>query len=205
MWQCEGTAREHLHGGTAQPWPVPPVLLWWLSSPSPAPWGPSPPCQAVGWGLWRFQQGFIQFAHELTQWEVGFWEGMGPQECWKAERAPSCVLCALVGWSFLVFGVFGNLSNYVIQVYLLTFKRSCPYFEQCVSSLTLTHIHVSGKCFSTSKNQNSDLWTSAWKISFFKNDWACINYIWMQFYPCYQFEKAQPGSTTCTHMWLKCH
>lgn len=71
--------------------------------------------------------------------------------------------------------------------------------------LSPSHTHVSGKCFSTSKNQNSDLWMSTWKISFFRNDWACINYIWMQFYPCYQFEKAQPGSTTCTDMWLKCH
>lgn len=56
-----------------------------------------------------------------------------------------------------VCGVFGNLSNDVIQVYLLTFMRSFSYFERCVSSLSLTHTHISGKCFSTSKNQNSDL------------------------------------------------
>lgn len=38
-----------------------------------------------------------------------------------------------------VYGVSGNLSNYVIQVYLLTFKKAFSYFEQCVSSLSLTH------------------------------------------------------------------
>lgn len=37
-----------------------------------------------------------------------------------------------------VCGGFGNLPNYIIQVYIVTFKGVFSYFEQYVSSVSLS-------------------------------------------------------------------
>lgn len=72
---------------------------------------------------------------------------MGPCGHQTARRAtPKIILCAtcfggLVG---SVWGAFGNLSSYIIQVYIVTFKELGFFsdMEQCVSSLPLTQACV---------------------------------------------------------------
>lgn len=189
MWECEGTLSVLC---TVTLWHSS-LLLWWPSPPSPAPWDLQCPAGEIPARI-----------HSLYTPS----EKLGFERGWLSGSTGSwviIVLCALVGWCFLFVGFWATCQIMLFKCIYWHFKRSFSYFEQCASSLSLTHTHIYGKCFSTRENPNSDLWMSAWKISLFKNDWAPINYIRMQFYPCYHFEKAQPGSTTCTHMWLKCH
>jgi len=59
-----------------------------------------------------------------------------------AVRATSKIIIRAICFGRLVISVcggFGSLSDYVIQVYIVTFKHFFSYFEQCLNSLSLSH------------------------------------------------------------------
>lgn len=64
----------------------------------------------------RFQQGFIPFTHPVRSWVLRGDGSLGVLEA-VSDHRPVC----FGGLVLSVCGVLGNLSNYVIQVYLLTF------------------------------------------------------------------------------------
>lgn len=76
-----------------------------------------------------------------TQWEV--LRGDGSLGVLEAEWASSRVLCALVGWYFLFVGFWATCQIMLFKCIYWHFKRSFSYFEQCASSLSLTHSHTS--------------------------------------------------------------
>lgn len=127
MWECEGTLSVLC---TVTLWHSS-LLLWWPSPPSPAPWDLQCPAGEIPARI-----------HSLYTPS----EKLGFERGWVSGSIGSwviIVLCALVGWCFLFVGFWATCQIMLFKCIYWHFKRSFSYFEQCASSLSLTHTHTS--------------------------------------------------------------